>query len=622
MDVIINFINNLGKYIKDSATDITKTFTGADSGAVLVMLIFYLVILIVLILLLKIIVKIIKSFIKEFFSKKKKSSNNGDNKKDASASVSENSSVLSGQLFKDFNSQNYLSVLADKYNVFKDSDVSFEVFQHIPSSTPKLLAVDGMKKKIELSDVEIKEIASNFNNKNLIELQQMLKALTEEASTTEDKIALLNNSLTINCQSREKLIEDELSISKKHNSFVDELEITKSELDAIKTNLAVEYSQLFNFISDLDVQKQNLSEKVKKINEDIISIPDKIKDFTKICEEKLKELLLQSSQKETLINTLKDSFISINASRIKKDEEILKQQSDIDNLLKNKLLCEETIAVLKPKIEELMCIEAERKAREEAERREREEAEKAAKAEKERIEKEQLAKAEAERLERERVAKEEEERLEKERLAQKRAEIAAKFEAERKAREEAELLEKEKQQSVVKNSDIAVESGSSDNDSSFVDVNIVKEKVAKQAQSSYSLNFEDLPPELYEKIARGSQNRKINVMKAVEPLSVADKNTNETPIVEQNYGAIIATSDISDEEKIENDNNDVDASGNEDTTSTEKIDHMAELKKQWAAEKAHKEQFAAEQARKKAEEERRKKELLKGDFGKNNSDEQ
>lgn len=621
MDVIINFFKIIGKYLKNSATDISKTFTGADSGAVLVMIIFYLVLLIALIFLLKAFIKVIKSFYKDIFSKKKNTLDNSNKKSETSVLPSETNVAAPRQLFEDFNSQDYLPLLTDKYNAFNDSEVSLEVFQPIVPSTPKLLAVDGIKKKIELSNKEIEEISFKFNNKNLAELQQLLKSLTDEANAIEDKITALNTLLASNCQNREKLIEDELSVSEKHNSFVDELKTVKSELDNTKVRFAVEYSQLFNFISDLDVRKQELSEQVKKINEDILTIPGKIKDFGNICEDNSKELLLQFSQKETLINTFKDSFKSINASRINKEEEILNLQSDIDVLLKNKLLCEETINALKPKIEEAERIakaEAEKKAREEAERlacekaeaerleRERLAKEEADRLEKERIEREkaeQRAKEEAEKLEQERIAREKAEKLEKERAEQKRAELAEKFETERKVREEEELAAQEKTHS---SEDMVPDDESDD----FVDVSDVVEKVQKQSQNAYVLNYEDISPEMYKKLARGSHNRKINVMK---PVTLENNNLADTP----------SDVPVSSEEKPKENPSyvesvtvvpveEIPSAGDdclEETVPEQKVDHIAELKKQWAAEKAHKQEWAAEKARMKAEEERRKKEL-------------
>lgn len=657
--------------------EVSKTFTGADSSSVLLMIIFYLVILLILVFVLKFLVKGIKSLFKEIKPARKTTTKEKNdslvNQEQVSAKksnpVSPEKTKQTAQKtqgahnLKLFDGQEYVALLNNKYKLVDNCICEVELPQYIAASEPKFLAVEGMNKEILLSDDEKTAIVESIGSKNIQELKHLLHKTSEKSADFTKQITSLNNLITMLCKAREKLVSDELLTSNEHNSNVDELEATRSGFDNTKANLVNRYSELLSFISELDVLRHELWDKTTQFNKDVISVPGKINAFSNACEQSLQAILLKANQQDALVKSLKSKYLTVTEARMKKDEEILSQQSNIDGLLKNKLVCDETILIVKSKIEELEKAAAEQRAKEEAERiareeaerlereriakeqaerKAREEAERKAREEAERIEKERLAREEAERLEKERLAREEAERiakleaeqkakeeaerkareeaerLEQERIAQKQAELAAKFEAERKAREEAELLENANYKGSVGVSGADGSEADADNSADPVVVNSVKEKVQQQAQSAYALSFDDIPTEMYEKIARGSSNRKINVVKTVSSNeSNDDIPESNQPEQEQEAHSFVASSEdgaISETTTAETDGNNSDSSVSEAPASSPKIDHMAELKKQWAAEKAHKEQFAAEQARKKAEEEKRKAELLKGDL--------
>ena len=707
------------EFIKKSATDISHTFTSSDTSAVFVMVVFYLVLTIVLIFLIKGLIIAFKSLFKELHSNKKK---NNISKRESTVSLEDDvmrpskiskDNVLDSHnepvtaLFDNFDTEACLAVLSEKYDVAKQLGANFEECVHLTSMAPKLLVLEGMKKSVVLSEDDIKEAHSAFKGQTLPELQKIMTSLKEKAFTLDQNISTLNGSLVVHCKNRAELVEEEISAFNKHNSLVDEIKSYKTNFDIKNASLSEEYSQLYDFISKISSRKQEVIKEAEKINEDVLSIADRISTFSDSCEDTARDFAIQISQTKQILAALKSSFVELNTSRINKDKEVLKIQADIDELLKNKLLCDETIATLKPELERLVLEENERLAGEEAARRAREEEERlereriareeAERLEKEKAERERLEKERLEREEKERKAKEEAERLAKleaekkakeeaERKAQEKAEKLAKLEAERLARVEAKKLAREKaEQEKLEKKRLAKETAerkalekaeaerlekeriarenaeqkataivsdveadlvktdnntntfpnsadssetTTDNGADPVLVENVKEKVQKQAQNSYVLSFDDVSPELYEKIARGSQNRKINVMKPVIPTGDIDvsENASAKPSVSVVEPEPV---DVSVPEKVEKSTDTVDNSTAADESSGDatenaapsgpKIDYMAELKKQWAAEKAHKEQFAAEQAKKKAEEERRKKELLKDGFGKKNN---
>lgn len=673
--------------IKDSATSISKTFTGSDSATALVMIIFYLLAFILLILLIKGLIKALKSLINLCFpSKKKNNTAAPDKDSDLTQNISNNSFAVAAIPFHAFDGEKHLNLLTQQFDTIKSRVADLEVPEELPPFSPSLLVFDGSTAQPVLDEIGRSEILLKVAGGELLDLQKLLQTTTKQLTTVDNQLLALNNSLAVNCKTREKLINEETSVFNKHNSLVGEFKEIQSRLIDNQTSLIVDYSELFDLISQIEANKQKLLLEIEKLNEDIAATPYKLDDFVTACDNNIKSVLAEASEKTTLINSLKNTFASLHTTRIKQDDEVVRLQGEIDALLKSKVLYEETIATLKPKLDELLRAEAEkkaqaeaerlekerlareeveRKAREEAERLEQErkakeeakrlekeriakekaerlakiEAEKKAKEEAKRLEKERLEKEKAERLEQERLKKErlaqeaaerkaqeeaarleqerkekeeterlekeaqerrakaEAERLERERVAKKQAELAEKFKAEKQAREEAERLEQERLEKERESQKQVINSDNTDGDQTTALADTFKEKVQAQAQNLYALSFDDVSPEIYERIAKGSKNRKITVMKPAQPVETSEEDSN--PIASSPADA---SSDEAGETSVI------------ETAPDNKIDHMAELKKQWAEEKAHKEQFAAEQARKKAEEERRKKELLEGGF--------
>lgn len=626
MKAIANILGSCMDYIKELARSISESFTGADSGAVLIMIVFYLAVLIILILLLKLLFKVIKGLFGMFKSKKTKSFKQGNTaavSPSNKTSVDVDSAMSDVPCFsvhpqkpvfsEDFDGQACLDLLKRKFDTVDGIEENAIELQHIIASAPELLVIDGTKNNVTVTQEEREEVSQKVADKSLIDLHRLFESESKEATITADKISILSKSLSNHCNNREKLAEEELLVLDKYNSTVGEWAALKANFDDEKGALSEEYMALFNFVSDIILQKNAVYEQIKEINNNIALIPDKLVCFDNACERLSTTLLAQLVQKEELLSSLKDNYLSVNESRTKKDEEIAGLKNDLNTLVKKKSLSDETIEAVRFKIDELKRLEAERLAREEAERKAREE---------------------AERLEAERIAKLEAEKREKERVAREEAERAAKLEAEKRAREEAERLAEEKErrnQEAQKSSEPVIvsqgeesigDSADAEGSSSQVDVSAVKEQFQKQAKNSYTLNFDDIPPEMYEKIARSAQKRKHDISKAIKVES--------SPVVEESFEDDVTLSTSQEPQEVDLTvpvSSSVEEAPNDESNSAENAssdekDYMAVLKEQWAAEKAHKEKWAAERAQKQAEAERRRKELSNNSSVDTNSDTQ
>lgn len=627
----------LMNYIRGIATSISETFTGSNSGAVLIMIVFYLVVLILIFLLAKGLIRLIKSIFKP---SRHKISKNSVIKTESSVSsdatnvepVTENQQdALIPSFLNDFDSQPFLDVLAQKYNTINTFDDVFDKQQPVVDTAPALLVLDKSAHE-ELSADERAAIISEISKKDISELKQQEQQLLLELTEIDNKLESIDKSLANNCKNREKLVQETLSATEKYNLAVGEIKALKTQFDTNKTNISVEYSHLFNFISELEAQKQSVIEQIYSIKDKIALITEKTESFNSSYEQNITSFLDSVRSKEEILTALKDSCLNINQLRAKTDEIIASLQTDYKSLSKKKLQLKTLSSETKLKLDELEKLEAERLAKEEeerlarleAERKAKEEAERQAKIEAEKREKERLAQIEAERKAREeaekrareeaeRKTKEEAERIarekaeaeafEKERIAREMAEKAAMLEAEQKAAEELERQSVASDKPVSNTSDGQETSGSTA-------VDTVKKQVENQVQNAYVLNFDNISPEMMKKLALDSEKRKKDAQHAIKSTRRAEEvpSESEPDAPEQTTGATDTPSD-SDTDPVDQ------APGD-----NQQIDYITELRKQWAEARAHKEEWEAEVARRKAEEEARKKELSRTLSSTENSD--
>ena len=280
-------------------------------------------------------------------------------------------------------------------------------------------------------------------------------------------------------------------------------------------------------------------------------LPAQIEAFTADCSSKLEAINTEMQAKHEAVAALNSSFVNLNDSRVRTDEKIVVLNGELEELAKSKFVCSEAVSAYNEKIEEFNRFEAEKQAKEEAERRER--------------------------LEAERKARE--------------AEEAAKRQAEKEAKEavrRAQEAERAAMEAAKRAADAAKKMDEAFAGLSPEETEAVKKYISATSSGSYSLSFENLSPNTLTQI--------INSMKR--------KGLWPAP-------AAAGTSDSADETAPASAGAEPVAQQVQEETPPES-DYLAELKKQWAAEKAHKESFQAEQRRKEAEADRRRELLANG----------
>jgi len=583
-------------------------------------------------------------------------------------------------LIKNFGNKKYIDDLSLTFNKINEFDNCGIQSQHITNKIP-LLSITS-KDNIVLSETDRAIIKNRVKDKSLNELKDLLKQANIDEAKLDNAIVSLNKDLSLALKERDKLAQQELAATEEHNNTVDSLAVLCDELTKSKSDLLEKYSELLNFITNLGEKKAILLDSIKEFKKEISSVSEKNKAFASLCDKEFKNFARSFQQKEELLAGCKKNYILLSETRNKKDEDISALQEKQSKAATDKALHTEFVSELTVKIEELTKLEQERLAREEAERKAREEAERKAKEEAERLERERLAKLEAERLEKERIAKEEAERLERERLEKLEAERlekerlakleAERLEKERLAKEEEERIERERQKKLeaerlekerlakleaerlererlakmeaerlererlakeeaLKKQELetkdVVETQSKTNDasesalSSFdsdEDLNEIKEQIKRQQQNSYFLNFDNISPEMLERMALAEKKKRMAAKKAAqlngksilhsETKSVENKNTDINKDVD---GPI----SVGDEDVTTKSNEDL---LNEDKPTVEvktdaedapQTDYFSQLKQQWAEEEANKKRWAEEKARIEEERQRRKKEL-------------
>ena len=559
MDAFINFWGNCLDAIKNIATNISVTFTGADSAAVLVMIIFYLVVAITIVLLLKLLTKMFKTLWLSIFGKKKKAKPQPAPLAPQAPPAPPEPTALS--VVEEYNGQGQLDLLAESYNAANKTsgfDVSHSrVACDIPSAPPAYVPAGSPT----LTKEQKAEIARIIVGKGRDELRQEVNRENTKLFDINYKINADEKELALCLQQRSQLAAQEQTTAEKYNAAVDEFQALQDNLRAAKAQLSLEYANLVKLISDIMAQKPALVEGVHKMAEDIGGLPAQIEAFTADCSSKLEAINTEMQAKHEAVAALNSSFVNLNDSRVRTDEKIVVLNGELEELAKSKFVCSEAVSAYNEKIEEFNRFEAEKQAKEEAERQER--------------------------LEAERKAREAEE------AARRQAEQEAK-EAVRRAQEaERAAMEAAKRAAEATKKTAGTEAASASKGSAFdgltpEETEAVKKYISATSSGSYSLSFENLSPNTLTQI--------INMMKR--------KGLWPAP-------AAAGASDSADETAPASAGAEPVAQQVQEETPPES-DYLAELKKQWAAEKAHKESFQAEQRRKEAEADRRRELLANG----------
>lgn len=575
-----NALGSVLDYIHNFATNLAEKFTGSNSGSGLIMLIFYLVALILVLLLLKWVLRIIKDiFLTIFFTPSKKSrkaikepSNSTDSDcniiheptSPAEITAEPEQPVVQENtlpVIDNFDDAQFLDELTLSFDKFKEIDKSMVQPQHFLNAIPPLAV--RVVEPVVLSDSEQESIDERVDKKSLPELNSLLAFANKEQAEIVNKINTLNDDISKAHSERENLAKKELSALNKHNIAVDEMLSLNEDIEKGKADLSKEYFERRSFITNIEDKKTALFDSIKDIENDISLVPESVSAFTATCEERFKAFVLSLQKKSEVLDALEKDYTTLSDSRTQKDKSIDTLYDELTKATADKVFQDKYIVALSSKAEELTKIENDRLAQIEAER---------------------IAKEEELR------AKERERQAALAAKAQEEAEAKAKAEAEAKAKAAAEAAA-----AAQAKANNTTEPKSDAKPSTDSDLDRVREQIKNQAQSSYSLNFENISPAMLEKMALTEKKKK----------SAAEKiaKLSDTPdtVVEED---IAGESDIADEADTADE-----ADSSEDTNASEKPDYVSEIKQQWAAENAHKQQWKQEKARRKEEEQRRKKEL-------------
>lgn len=599
MNVLLDALGSIMDYVKGIASNISQVFTGSDSAAILVMIIFYLIFLILFVLLCKWLVLSVKSLFRPSRSKKKKRPSNFVSEKGSTATPeTAQPDSKPGQTlvsFFDFDCQLYLDLLSLKYDKVKNSVVAPDNCQQIKETKPE--EIDIKEICAVLSQEEKASISASLQDVSLDVLHKLLEEESVRAAEVAGQVATARHKLAADIASRKQLTTDEFSALCDYNSGVEELLSLNAQSVITKGTLSGEYSKLVQLISDLVVVQGDLLARIQEADEKMRGVPSAVQAFDSSCEKGFFPVAEKVSAQDALLNKIKERYTAINASRVQLDTQIASCQEELVSLNKDKVLHDEKIAALQLKIDALEKLEAERL---EAERRAREEEERLAREAEER-----RAREEAERIARE----------EEERRAQEEAERIAREEAERLAQEEERRANEERERAALAEKEAEDAARAAEGAEEAAAVNTVRNIVEKQASSAYCLNYDDLSPEMLAKIAARMKNNPntapddteaVTTEPGADPQAVGTTPDGVSAGEGSESGSHIETIDEQEtgEEAIED-------------GSEPKPDYITQIKKEWAAEREHREKWEAEQARKRAEIERRRKEL----FGKAGSNE-
>lgn len=668
MGSFMNFINKL-------LTALSKAFQGwfNDLPSVLVKAMVVLVGLLLLLLLVKLIVNLFRSIFKPGKKKKNNSGQSSANNPGLSekrpaqvppqaASGAGPSSRLGGEAkdqFKIIDGTGLLSRL-DSINQTVNNqiaDVDISKYESVSPSSLKVIQKGEPENEQKVRKDALAKVEELVAENSLAELKYFINLYASEVKTLESEITVLNSGISElngkigNLSPEEKKYFDEYyKALGSYLSFCDSAQEFKETTFAKLNNTSVKIASVINERNALWERIKVLDETFEGFNTDVLDIEStthlKLDEYTAGNQARLKEL-----------DALKAKCIVCNSKREELTKQINENINSVTEKENQKLSKSLLVFFLKDKVEQLDKIEreeaeriakeererkakekaeAERKAQEEAERKKQEEAERRAK-----IEAEKQAKAEAARKAREDAERKKQEeadrkaREEAERKAKAEEERRAKEEAKRKAREEAERIEREiAARKTQEEAERKAQEEERAKAMSTVSEDILKD-VEKSAQSSYVLSFDDMTPEMLEKLARDKARKDAARAASLKQVSGAIGNVSSTGnsniSPKQTLNTAVADSmapDNSSDALVteRSDAKDVDitpetrapetapatkAPETEATASpTTQSNYFEELKKQWDLEAEHRANFEKEQAEKAALAEKRRKELF------------
>ena len=547
MNSFVSFFGDLLGYINNLAVRISVFFTNADSGAILVAVIFYLVAIISIILLTKLLFKVVH----DLFPSKKRLHTSPQELSLTDPESMSTSAPLNNVVsdLENFDGQAYLDRLSSEYNKLNEENVSLGEFKHIDNILPALSPETDSSNQIELSQDAVADLHKKVEGKDLSTLREMLIQAEGLCSEISFKLSQANDQLAICSEAHVNFLKDESKTSDEFNATIVEYEQLKEEWESAKTLLAEEYSKVHTLLTDFISYKAILLDQLKQAQLNLESLPEKVEEFVLVSQASFSETTEKLQKQSDTLKALKDSYLFIHDSRIQNAAKLTSLQEELHSLNKERLICDKSLFVIKDQINELEKLE-----------RERFEAEQAAR-----------------RAEEEKARQEHEEML---RIAKESA---------RQATQDSSSISNE--------------------DSDTPEQASARAKIQKAAQNAYALNFDDMSPEAYKKLIASMGRNQENIKKMVQnDLSGSSSEGAQNPHPEEESMQELLTSS---EENVSGE-------GREEAPAAQP-DYFAELQKEWAAERAHKQAWAEEQAKKEADIQRRKIELKQELDGNNTS---
>jgi len=231
--------------------------------------------------------------------------------------------------------------------LFEKTEIRKRIQEEKEEISKKIEERNKFQSEIEKTKIMVvnKNEAIFSNNKTISQLRNQIDDL-QKIKFDESEIKHLEQMIQINKQEKDKLTPILLEVSSKINSFLLKIEDNKklekkiSSLEICPTCLqnvdAVYKANVLNQIStnevesnkqlhELEIQKKEISEKLKKLESDIFSSERQLTDL-KIMRMRLQEI----NEKQTQINNIEKSNVLL-----EKDIEMLKQHTE---LLSNSLM--------------------------------------------------------------------------------------------------------------------------------------------------------------------------------------------------------------------------------------------------------------------------------------------
>lgn len=462
MDTLINLWSYCLDYIKGIAENISVTFTGGDSGAILLLLGFYLTVLIVIISLFKLLIRTIapkkKRSSKRFStrgSSKKANKQESDSCQRHTEENHANSSPLDSHsnwvksnelmtalsLMESFNEDSYLEQLSANYKSISGKYQMSDDPVLLDNSPPSPLSINISSQ--DLTSDEKRSLEESLEGENLSSLR---KKLDEETKKETDLTFTLHSVKTETAKAvreRDSLVSQEMALCENYNTEAELFISANSEFKALLSSLEKSFKTVSHQISDMRAKRLALLEYLPEFADEIKKLDRTVNTFGLDSVEDLSNFSSSLERKDVSLLAVKESFEKASSVRKNADSDIYSKQDQINKLLKDIQVNKELRSILQSKVDILAKEEAERLAKEEAER---------------------VAREKAERLERE------------------KAERQAREEAEKRAKEEAIRPEREAEREKQTQKEIM-------------------ENIVKQTNSGYVLNFENLSPEALEKLA-------------------------------------------------------------------------------------------------------------------------